>query len=60
MRITQPDGAEVSETVVLKAYFGLKEGQTAATFLAETKALAPEAKTELAGLAARELGYVVS
>ena len=50
------EGKEVSEASVLSTYFR-KQGQTVSEFYAEVKALTPEAKTELAIGAARELGF---
>lgn len=51
------NGQSTSEAGVLQDYFGRKEGQTLQEFMAECKGLTPENKTELANLAARELGY---
>jgi hypothetical protein len=41
---------------VLKKFFGLLPGQTNMDFLQEIKALSQEERTELATLAAKELG----
>jgi hypothetical protein len=53
------NGNGVSEAAALSAYFGVRPGDTMAEFLKEVQALEPGAKTELATLAAAELGYVV-
>lgn len=42
--------------MAIKEYFGFLPGETAGQFVAELKALSPEAKRELAEGAARELG----
>lgn len=44
-------------TVVLREFFGLKPGQTAADFLNEIKAVPQADRLELAQLAAIQLGY---
>lgn len=49
-----------SEVQVLKEYFGMKPEQKLQDFMAECKQLTPEAKTELAEGAAKELGYSVT
>lgn len=49
-----------SEIQVLKEYFGLKPEQKLQDFMAECKALTPEAKQELAIGAAKEFGYTVA
>lgn len=46
-----------SDASVLKEYFGLKEGQGLADFVAEIKKLTPEDKAELVELAKKELHY---
>jgi hypothetical protein len=53
------DGID-SELTALNAYFGARPGDSQAEFLKEVQALAPDAKTELATLAAAELGCVMS
>ena len=52
-------GEPRSEVQVLKEYFGLAPEQKLGEFMTEVKALTPEAKTELALGAAKELGYTV-
>jgi len=53
-------GKPVSESMVIRSYFGTKPGQTTAGFMAELKALSPEDKSELALGAAQALGYQLS
>ena len=50
----------MSPIIVLKTYFGIKEGQTLTDFMAEVKKLTPEQKDELVALAAKELGVTVT
>ena len=59
MTIKNNNNEVVSEAVALKAYFGFAPEQKLADFMAEVKALTPEAKTELAVGAAKELGWSV-
>lgn len=49
-------GSSVSQAMALKEYFGLKPEQNVMDFARELKELTPEAKTELAMAAAKELG----
>lgn len=51
------DGKPVGELTVLSTYFRRKE-ETLSEFSAQCKALTPEAKSELAAGAAKELGWV--
>lgn len=60
MPITKQNGQVVGEVAVLQEYFGRKEGQSLQEFMAETKALTPESRTELANGAALALGYTVA
>ena len=60
MEIKEQNGTPVSEVKTLMQYFGRKDGQTLAEFNDEVKKLTPENKSELAALAAVELGYVVT
>ena len=46
--------------VILKTYFGTKQGETTADFIKKLRALSTEEKEELAILAAKELGFEVS
>lgn len=50
---------EMSQIMVLKEYFGYRPGEGLKEFSAEVKALTPEDKTELAELAAKELGVTL-
>lgn len=50
----------VTGAVILKKYFGLKDGQKLQEFAAEIRELTPEDKEELVRLAAEELGVEVS
>lgn len=59
MIIKNAAGNVKSEAVVLQDYFGRKEGQNLQDFMAEVKKLDPKDKSELATLAAKELGYTV-
>jgi len=59
-RIIDTNGKEVSEAAAMKTYFGLAPEQTLSGFMAEVKALTPEAKTELALGAAKNLGYTIT
>jgi len=43
--------------IILKEFFGYKDGQTLKEFNEELKALSPAEKLELATLAAEKLGY---
>ena len=45
-----------SDVAVLKEFFGLRPGTTSRDFLEEVRALSPESKAELAGLAREALG----
>lgn len=54
------EGEKLTQTMVLKRYFGLKEGQKLGEFATELKALSPEAKKELAEAAAKELGVEIA
>lgn len=56
----KPDGSLVGEAVVIKEYFGQKEGQNATDFMRELRALDEASKTELAIGAAEKLGYSVA
>lgn len=47
---------QMKAAMVLKSFFGYKPGEGLKEFTAELKALSPEEKTELATLAAEELG----
>ncbi len=58
--IADQNNAQVSEAKVLQTYFGRKIDQSIMEFFAELKALTAEDKTELANLAAKELGFSVS
>jgi hypothetical protein len=58
-KIQDNAGKEVSETATLNAYFGRQEGQSLQGFMEEIKKLSAGAKTELATLAAKELGYTI-
>lgn len=60
MQITNQAGEVKSGMVVLKNYFGMKEGQTLNEFNEEVKKLTPEDKEELVIGAAKELGYTVA
>ena len=59
MQIKNAAGEIKSSIVVLKNYFGQKEGQTLNEFNEEVKRLTPEDKEELVIGAAKELGYTV-
>lgn len=50
-------GKSVGEAVVIKAYFGVRPGDTTAEFMGELRKLTPEDKTELAVGAAKELKW---
>ena len=60
IQITNLAGEIRSEVQVLREYFGMKPDQKLQDFMNECKALTPEAKTELATGAAKELGYTVT
>jgi hypothetical protein len=45
-----------SSTIVLKKFFGFKQGQSLQDFSAELKELSPEDKKELSEAAAKQLG----
>lgn len=60
MEIKDQTGAVKSEAAALRQYFGLHPGQTLSEFMTEIKALTPEAKTELAVGAAKELGWTTA
>ncbi len=50
-------GKPVGEAVVIKAYFGMRPGDRMQEFMGELRVLTPEAKSELAAGAAKELGW---
>ena len=49
--------APKSRVMILKEYFGLKQGQSLMDFARELKDLNENEKIDLARLAAKELGY---
>jgi hypothetical protein len=51
--------AAKTAVAILKEFFGYRQGQTMKDFAEEVKALSPAEKTELATLAAKELGHTL-
>lgn len=58
-KIIDTTGKEVQESTAIKAYFGMRPGDTLSGFMSEVKSLSVESKTELAQGAAKELGWTV-
>lgn len=51
--------AKMSKVSVIKQFFGMKPGQTAVDFLKEYKELSETERTDLAVLAAKEMGVEI-